>query len=91
MTTQHVHPAIGDPVEFLRGHDSFKRSCDFSNAHHAELLERFPNEWVGIHDGEVRAHSTDLHDLLAQLDALQVPRDCSLVEFLETNPLPRIL
>ena len=92
MTTQqHAHPAIGDLVEFLRRHDSFKKSCDFSNAHYAELLERFPDEWIGIHDGVVRAHSADLHDLLAQLDALQVPRDCSLIECLETNPLPKIL
>lgn len=92
MTTQqHVNPAIGDPAEFLRRHDSFKKSCDFFDAHYEELLAQFPERWVGIHDGEIRADSDDLHDLLAQLDALRVPRDCSLIECLETNPLPKVL
>ena len=91
MTTQHVHPAIGDPVEFLRRERSFDLSCDFFNAHCAELLATYPDEWIGIHDGEVRAHRTDLHELLAQLDALRVPRDCSLIECMQTNPKPMLL
>ncbi len=91
MTTQRVHPAIGGPVEFVRRQLSFKKSCDYFDAHYFELLARYPDQYVGIFDGEVRAHSSDIHELLARLDSLQVPRDNSLIEILETNPLPKVL
>lgn len=91
MTTQRVHPAIGDPAEFVRRQLSFKKSCDFFDAHYHELLKQYPDEWIGIFDGEVRAHAADIHELLARLDSLQVPRGNSLIEILETNPLPKVL
>jgi hypothetical protein len=86
MTTQRVHPAIGDPVEFLRRQVSFKESCDFFDAHYVELLGRYPDQYIGIFDGQVRAHATDIHELLAQLDALGVPRGTAYLEFLATDP-----
>ena len=92
MTTQqHVNPAISDPAEFVRRARSFDKSCDFYDTHYDELLQQFPDEWIGIHDGVVRAHSGDLHDMFAQFDAQRVPRDCSFFVCLETNPLPKIL
>jgi hypothetical protein len=86
MTTQRVHPAIGDPAEFLRRQLSFKKSCDYFDAHYFELLSRYPDQYVGIFDGEVRAHATDLIEVLAQLDSLNVPRGITYIEFLATNP-----
>lgn len=91
MTTQRIHPAIGDPKEFLRGETSFRESCLFYNAHYDELLKTYPDEWIAIHDGEVRGHAFDLQPLLAQMDADGVPRSTTLFEILETNPLPRML
>jgi hypothetical protein len=86
MTTQRIHPAIGDPVEFMRDMDLFKKSCDFFDAHYFELLARYPDQYIGIFDGEVRAHATDINRLLAQLDALGVPRETTYIEFLATDP-----
>jgi hypothetical protein len=86
MTTQRAHPAIGDPAEFLRRQLSFKKSCDYFDAHYYELLKQYPDEWIGISDGEVRAHEADIHELLAQLDTLGVPRGTAYLEFLATDP-----
>jgi len=86
MTTQRVHPAIGDPAEFVRDMDLFKKSCDFFDAHYFELLARYPDQYIGMFDGEVRAHATDIHQLLAQMDALGVSRETTYIEFLATNP-----
>jgi hypothetical protein len=91
MTTQRIHPAIGDPAEFVRRQASFKKSCDYFEAHYFELLARYPDQHVGIFDGELRAHATTLIEVLARLDSMHVPRDNSLIEILETNPLPKIL
>ncbi len=91
MTTQRLHPAIGDPKEFLRRQVSFKTSCDFYRTHYRELLQTYPDEWVAIHDGEVSAHAGELVELLAEVDALGVPRSDTLFEVLETNPMPRML
>ena len=91
MTTQRLHLGIGDPKEFLRDETSFKESCLFYSANYKELLRDYPDEWIAIHDGEVRGHAIDLQLLLAQIDALGVPRSTTLFEILETNPLPRML
>jgi hypothetical protein len=91
MTTQGIHSAIGDPREFLREEASFRKSCLFYNAHYHELLKQYPDEWIAIHDGSVRGHAIDLQQLLAQTDALGVPRSTTLFEILETNPRPRML
>ena len=92
MTTQQrVHPAIGDPAEFLRAMELFRTSFAFANSQHAELLKSYPDEWTGIYDGEVRAHDRDIHRMLAQVDALGVPRQAVFTQFVDTNPLPRIL
>lgn len=92
MTTQqHVNPAVGDPVEFLRAMELFRASYAFANGHHSELLRSYPDEWIGIYDGQVRAHDRDIHRMLAQVDALGVPRQAVFTQFVDTNPLPRIL
>lgn len=91
MTTQRLHPAIGDPKEFLRRQVSFKKSCDFYRTHYGELLQTYPDEWVAIHDGAVSAHAGELDQLLALVDTLGVPRSDTLFEILETNPLPQML
>jgi hypothetical protein len=88
MTTQRVHPAIGDPVEFVQRQASFKKSCDYFDAHYFELLTRYPDQYIGIFNGEVRAHATDIHQLIAELDTLAVPRGTTYIEFLATNPRP---
>lgn len=91
VTTQRVHPAIGDPAEFVRDMALFKKSCHFFDSHYYDLLQQYPDEWIGIFDGEVRAHATDIHGMLAQLDAVGVPRGTTYAEFLATNPLPEVL
>jgi hypothetical protein len=91
VTTQRLHPAIGDPKEFLRREVSFKKSCDFYRTHYGELLQAYADQWIAIHDGEVRGHAGDLDQLLAQVDALGVPRGNTLFEIVETNPTPRML
>lgn len=69
----------------------FRKSCAFADAHRAELLAEYPDQWIGVFDGEIRAHDQDLHRLLAQLDALGVPRRALFTQFLDTNPLPMML
>ncbi len=91
MTSTRLTPSIGDPGEFLRRNDLFQKSCDFFDAHYAELVQEYPDQWIGIFDGAVRAHATDLADMLGQLDALGVPRAPTYAEFLATNPRIEIL
>jgi hypothetical protein len=91
MTSQRLVPSIGHPSELLRRHDLFKKSCDFFDAHYADLLRRYPDEWIGIFDGEVCAHAADMNEMLGQLDALGIPRATSYTEFLATQHRIEIL
>lgn len=71
--------------------DLFKRSCEFFDVHYRELVSTYPDEFIGIFDGQVRAHAADLSEMLAQLDALGVPRGTTHIEFVAANPRVAIL
>jgi hypothetical protein len=91
MTTQRAHPAIGDATTFQRDMALFKKSCAYFDAHHDELLGAYPEEFIGIFDGEVRAHATELSAMLAQLDAQSIPRATTYTEFITATPRAAIL
>jgi len=91
MTGQRLISSIGDPTEFLRRNELFKKSCDFLDEHFSELLQKYPNQWVGIFAGEVWAHASDLNEMLGKLDALGVSRAATHAEFLATNPRIEVL
>ena len=54
------------------------------------LLERYPDQWVGMGPGDVLVVGDSLEGVLTQLDEAGVRQD-SVVEFLNTSPMRMIL
>jgi len=91
LTEKQFRDLVGDPAEWMRNMEKFDCSCDALSAQYEKLLERFPNRWVALYDGEVVAEAGNLPDTIHALKARGFPpRDC-LVEFLSARPMTVIL
>ena len=55
------------------------------------LVDRYPDKWVGVWQGEVRAAEDDLDILLKVLDKNDVPRSETAFRFIEAEPETLIL
>ena len=55
------------------------------------LVDRYPDKWVGVWQGEVRAAEDDLDILLKVLDKNDVPRSETAIRFIEAEPETLIL
>ena len=92
MDTTAVDEWLGeDPQQVADKLQSFEKSCAVLSDSDSRLVEQYPDKWVGIHDGEVKADSDALDTLLAELDAQRIPRDNAIVRFISVYPDTLIL
>lgn len=59
----------------------FKRDTSYYEAHHKELLEKYPEQWVAIYNQQVVGAAKDLKRLVAQLQREGIPQGRAFVEF----------
>ncbi|MXY54836.1 MAG: hypothetical protein F4029_16995 [Gammaproteobacteria bacterium] len=73
-----------------RNLDDFDQSMGVLLNDHT-LVDRYPDKWVGVWQGEVRAAEDDLDILLKVLDKNDVPRSETAIRFIEAEPRTLIL
>lgn len=56
-----------------------------------DLMEKYPDKWVAMADGEIVAIAVSLEDILEELDKLKLGRAGAVVEYLNTHPRSMIL
>lgn len=76
---------IGDISRVAANLAGFRRSARALSSPRLRLLERFPNQWVGIYNGRLVAHGPTLDAVLAEIDARGLPRGNVFVHFVEAN------
>ena len=80
-----------DPLEIARDLLDFSESCSKLSSDQPRLIAEYPNRWIAVYDGEVRANSKHLGALLKKMDALGIPQGSAIVRFIDTNPETLIL
>lgn len=85
LSEERARSLFGDPSEVARRLRDFRQSASALSSSHPRLIDEYPQEWIAVHHGGVRAHSKDLGDLLAQVDEAGIPRREILVRFMERN------
>ncbi len=60
----------------------FQRDIDYYEAHRAELLDRYPEQWVVIFNEQVVDTAPTVEQVLSGLRAMGVPQGQGLVEHL---------
>ena len=91
MNEREVMELIGDPREIDKSLTAFRKSMDSLSSRYSKLLERYPQEWVAIHAGRVRAHGESMEAVLKEVEAKGLARGETLLWFMETEPSTLIL
>ena len=60
----------------------FKKDTAYYEAHHEELLKKYPEQWVAIFDQQVVGVCLDYEQLLTQLEEKGVPIERTLFKHL---------
>lgn len=81
---------IGDLREAASEARAFDRAVGDFFARHPNLHEDYPDQWIAVHRDTVLAAS-DLDELLGELDRRGIPRERTLVRFVEREPQTLIL
>jgi hypothetical protein len=76
---------LGDPAEVNRELARFRKSAQLLSSQRARLIERYPEQWVAVYDGKVRAHGRTLEATLKQLDEDGIPRAHTAIGFVSEN------
>ncbi len=76
---------IEQPAVLVRELQQFGDDLRLFNASHAQLIEKYPEQWVAIIDGEVVAHGAAFDAVLDLLDAKALPQHRAVVKFLTAS------
>jgi hypothetical protein len=88
---QDIEGLLGDPQQVDRELRRFAKDTTFLSTNRAKLTKRYPDQWIAIRDAKVRASGKALADVLSQIDADGLPRERTVVDFLDTMPKTLIL
>jgi ABC-type amino acid transport substrate-binding protein len=90
-TLAEILEIIGDPDELARKMEKDRADWAAFSLVNLELLKKYPKKWIVFCDGEVRAVGSSLASVLEKADALGLPRDDILAEYLNPDPETLIL
>jgi hypothetical protein len=79
------------PKQIDRELRSFSRAARLLSSDHPRLIDRHPNQWVGIHDGSVRASAKSFSALIAQLKKRGVAPNDAFIRYVDTSGRKLIL
>ena len=88
---QTILEQIGDPADIARELKEFSRSTRSLDKQLPDLVDRYPDQWVAVLDGKVRAHGRTFEEVMQKIDQEGLPRKRTLVRFLERDPRAMIL
>ncbi len=69
----------------------FRKSGLLLSSHHKRMIESYPEQWVAIYDGKVKAHETEYDALLSQIDSKGIPRRLTIVRYITRKRRSMIL
>jgi len=82
---------LGNPADIDRGLQSFRRSARILSSHHPRLIDRYQKKWVAIYDGKTMAQGRTLQSIWRQLDKKELPREHTIVRYIDRNQRTMIL
>ena len=70
----HAPDLVAAGTEPQRGVlDQFTADALFVDSHRQDLLRRYPDQWIAVHQGEVVATAGEIEDLLGQVERAGLP------------------
>ena len=88
---QSILEQLGDPADVARELKAFCQSARSLDRQLPDLVDRYPNQWVAVLDGKVRAHGRTLQDVIKKIDQKGLPREQTIVRFIDKGERVMIL
>ena len=88
---QDILQLVGDPSQVDRSLQTFRKAASVLSSDHPRLIDKYPKQWVAVHNGEVKAASTTFNGLLRQVDEAGIPRSETIIRFIDRNQRTMIL
>lgn len=70
---------------------SFHKSGLIFSSYRKRLIDRYPEQWVAVFDGKVKAHDPNYQSVLSKIDEDGIPRQLTLIRFITRNEGSMIL
>jgi hypothetical protein len=78
----------GDPHEIAADLKAFEKDHRVLDDQRDYLLKNYEDRWVAVYDGEIRTSATTFDEVLANVDALCIPRGRVVISLIERNIPP---
>ena len=91
MDSIDARELIGDPRKVDDDLYAFRKTAMRLSSRHSRMVERYPNQWIALHSGRVRAHGDSLDAVLQEIDDKGLSRDRTIVRFIDKEPRTMIL
>ena len=91
MNADTMKQLIGNPADIDRELQGFRKSARILSSHHPRLIDRYQKKWVAIYDGRTRAHGRTLQATLQLIDRKGLPREHTIVRYIDRNQRTMIL
>jgi len=83
---------LGDtPKNVARDLRAFSRTGQFLSSNERRLLKKYPDQWVALYDGKVRASAESFDEVISKLEQQQVPPNQSIIWYMDTSGRKLIL
>jgi hypothetical protein len=82
---------LGDPADVARELREFRRAARSLSDQYPQLVDRYPDQWVAIFNGKVRAHGQSFQDVMEQIEREGLPRERTVVRFMDKSDRAMIL
>jgi len=77
---------LGDtPKNVARDLRAFSRTGQFLSSNERRLLKKYPDQWVALYDGKVRASAESFDEVISKLEQQQVPPNQSIIWYMDTS------
>lgn len=74
---------LGNPADANRNLQSFRKTARILSSHHRRFIDKYPQQWVVVCDGEVAAHGTTLSGVLKEMERKKIPQERTIIHFVE--------
>lgn len=92
LTDAEVLTAWGESPEVISdGLARFAESARTLSSHHPRLIDKYPQQWVGIYGGNVEVAGRTIAAVIKKLDAKGYPKEETIVRFIDRHPKTLIL
>ena len=86
-----VRELIGDPNRVDEELRAFRKTAKRLSARSPRMIDRYRGQWIALYAGRIRAHGDSMESVLATVDEKRLPREHTIVRFIEDEPRTFIL